>query len=146
MTTLNFPANPTEGQIFQSEVDNRKWKFTDGAWRLFGINSIESALRLERYDLAIADSTDGSGDLETAQVFKIDNTTATAKTVSFTNPPAGRAMTVIVEVTGNAGAINMDAGVTVAKDLDTSLSPTQTVFVFFWNGESFKLMSVTRMG
>lgn len=142
---LDFPASPSEGTVYTSAVDGRTWEFKSGAWRLIGSTSVMDALRLERYDLAIKDSTDGSGDLSEAQVFKVVNDTNTVKTISFTGAPAGRAMTVIVEVIGNAGAVNVDGAIAVAKDLDTSLATTQTVFVFFYNGQAFKLMSVTRM-
>lgn len=142
---LDFPASPAEGRVYTSPVDGRTWEFKSGAWRLVGSDNIQDALRLERYDLAIKDSANGSGDLTEAQVFKVVNNTNTAKTINFTGAPEGRAMTVIVEVVGNAGAVNVGTGITIAKDLDTSLSATQTVFVFFYNGQAFKLMSVTRM-
>jgi len=139
MAVLNFPTNPTENQIY-SVGDGRDWIYIGGVWQLkttvFGIAPI--SLVLDRYDLAFQTTT-GAGNLNVAQVFKIDNSTSSVKTVSFTNAPATRAMTVVLEITGSVGTVNLPAGVVYAQNVDSTLSTVKTMFIMFWNGTEMKV-------
>lgn len=136
MAAIVFPLNPVEDQVHQE--DGRTWVYKNGAWRLISAvtGSNPPSLVLQRYDLAVK-ATTGSSDLAEAQVFTLANSVAGAKAVSFTNMPAGRAMTVVIEVTGNAGAVSMPVGTDFAVGVDTSLSATRTLLILFWNGTKF---------
>lgn len=95
-----------------------------------------SWIRLNRYDLNIVTTT-GACDLSVSNVFKIVNSAATAKTVSFTNPPAGRAATIIVLIEGNAGAINWPAGVVWSDAISPEIGATVTSVVLLWDGTRY---------
>lgn len=138
MAVLNFPTNPAENQIY-SVGDGRDWIYIGGVWQLkttvFGIAPI--SLVLNRYDLAYTTTT-GAGNLNDFQVFKIDNSTNTVKTVSFTNAPASRAMTIVLEITGSVGTVNLPAGIVYAQNVDSTLSSVKTMIIIYWNGTEYR--------
>lgn len=139
MAVLNFPSNPVEDQGYDSG-DGRIWVYKDGAWRqkssVTGMEGI--SLILNRYDLEIK-ATTGAANLNDAQVFTIDNSSNSVKNVTFSNLPAGRAMTVIIEVVGKVGVVNLPAGITYATGVDSTLANTRTMFVLFWNGQAIRV-------
>lgn len=138
MAAIAFPTNPTENQPY--EENGRLWLYQSGKWVLAGTEQGNITLALNRYDLALRNTT-SAANLNDAQVFKIANAGATSKTLSFSNVPAGRAMTVVLVVRGNAGSILMPAGVEYATGIDNTLGTTRTIFVLFWDGEVFTVTS-----
>ena len=90
----------------------------------------------DRYDILV-NTTNGAIDANTTQVIKVDNTTASAKTVTVSNAPAGRAMTFVIKVTGKAGTIAYGNTVTWSGGTAPVLGTTQTLVVLFWDGSSF---------
>lgn len=71
------------------------------------------------------------------QVTVIDNSTSTAKTVTITGAPDGRAMTFVIVVNGGAGAFTWPAGVVWDKNTQPKLGTTRTLVVIFWDGTNF---------
>ena len=71
------------------------------------------------------------------QVTVIDNSTSTAKTVTITGAPDGRAMTFVIVVNGGAGAFTWPAGVVWDKNTHPKLGTTRTLVVIFWDGTNF---------
>lgn len=140
MAALQFPANPSEDQLFQA-ANGSRWIYKGGAWRTYGnVNGMEPVdLTLPRYDLAISPIGAG-GNLDQRQVFTVDNSTAGVKTMSFTNMPAGKAMTVVLVVTGNVGTVAIP-GITFADGIDNTVGPNKTLFVLFWDGAAFTVTS-----
>lgn len=96
---------------------------------------LHQALHRDIYDLATTTGTamDGNG----AQVTTIVNNTSAAKTVTLSNPPAGRAMTFILVIQGNAGVFTWPANVLWDKSTQPKLGATRTVVVIFWDGANF---------
>lgn len=133
MAAIVFPLNPTEDQIYTD--GDLSWIFKADAWRLL-TGAKPPVLVLARYDLAIKPTT-GASDLNDSQVFTVDNSTATAKAITFQNAPAGRAMTVVVDVAGSVGAVTFPVTVEFAAGVDTSLSTTRTLLILFWDGSKF---------
>lgn len=74
---------------------------------------------------------------DTRQVTVIDNSASTAKTVTITGAPAGRAMTFVIVVNGGAGAFTWPAGVVWDKNTQPKLGTTRTIVVIFWDGTNF---------
>lgn len=143
MAAILFPTNPTEDQLFQS-TDGARWIFKNGAWRSYSsVNGLEPVdLTLPRYDLAVAPIGSG-GNLNNQQVFTVDNSVAGVKTMSFTNMPAGKAMTVVLVVTGNVGTIAIP-GITFAEGVENTVGPNKTIFVLFWDGSAFTVTSCVK--
>lgn len=90
----------------------------------------ESA-KLSRYDLASVSIT-ATLDLATSNVFRVD--ASVARTLAFANAPgAGRAMTVVVHISGNS-AVTWPAGIDWDSDAAPELGDTETKVVMFWDG------------
>ncbi len=100
--------------------------------------------KFNKYNLAIETST-GVLDLSSAQVFRIDNSATTAKTISFTNAPADRAMTVVVRIIGSKGVITWPADITWNDNLPPVLGTTLTTVCLLWDGLSWSgAQSITK--
>ena len=135
MTTSFFPANPVEDQVYLKEDTKVAFIFKNNAWRRNGGEFSPVALKLNSYDLLTLAST-GPMDLSAAQVFKVDNTATGTINVDFQNIPAERAMTVVVEVTGNVGTLVFPGSVTFATGAP-ELKEGVNNLVFFKNGSNF---------
>lgn len=140
MAVLDFPTNPTEDQLYQT-AEGKRWIYKNGGWVSYGtVNGMEPVdLTLPRYDLAVAPIGAG-GDLTKEQVFTVNNTTSGVKNITFTGMPSGRAMTVVVVVTGNTGTIAIP-GLTFATGVDNTVGANKTTFVLFWDGAAFTVTS-----
>lgn len=138
MSAIVFPLNPTEDQQF-TDGNGHLWIFKSGSWvsKSTGLGFGPINLRLETYNLAI--KTTNGGNLNESQVFKITNSTSTAKALAFTNTPANRAMTVVVQLIGSAGAVSLPAGSVQAQGVDLTLSTKETFLILFWDGAKFTL-------
>ena len=85
----------------------------------------------DRYDLKIA-STTGVLDLSAQQIFTVNATSN--RTISFLNtPPAGRSMTVVIELQGSGGSITWPT-ITWNGGTAPTLGATSTVVVLLWTG------------
>lgn len=144
MAQIQFPPTPVEGELHDTG-DGRVWVYKDDAWRLYSsVNGNDPLdLKLAVYDLAVSPLA-GTGDLTGHQVFTLDNTANTVKNVNFSGMPADRAMTVIITVKGNAGALNMPAGTIFATGITSAMSASETIFVLFWDGKTFTVTANIR--
>lgn len=88
-----------------------------------------------RYDLTVSVTTSVL-DFGTNQVFKVDNTTASVKSLVVQNAPANRSMTVPVIIMGKVGTVNFPAGVNWDQGKVPTLSNTKTTLIFFWDGST----------
>lgn len=86
-----------------------------------------------RYDLTVSVTTSVL-DFGTNQVFKVDNSTASVKSLVVQNAPANRSMTVPVVIMGKVGTVNFPAGVNWDQGKVPTLSDTKTTLIFFWDG------------
>lgn len=89
----------------------------------------------DKYDLAVTTTT-GTANANTCQVFKIDNTTATTKTVNITNLPANRAMTIIIKVAGSTGTIAYTNTVSWDGGTQPTLGTAFSVIALLWDGSA----------
>lgn len=90
-------------------------------------------VEFNRYDLASVTVT-GVCDAATSNVFVLDNTANTAKTISFANLPAGRVATFVVIINGKAGNMTWPAGVIWNNATAPELGTTVTSVVFLYDG------------
>jgi len=86
-----------------------------------------------RYDLASI-STTATLDLATGNEFKID--ASVARTLSFANVPTGKAMTVVLSITG-ASAITWPAGIRWHEATAPELGATWTIVVLNYDGANW---------
>jgi hypothetical protein len=100
--------------------------------------ALAAAIAFDKYDLKVQAST-GALDFSKQQVHTIDNSAATAKTVTFSGAPAGRAATYVVVILGKAGAVTWPGATTLAWNADTppDLGANRTVVVLLWDGATF---------
>lgn len=135
---LNFPLNPVEGQLYPDPAiaGTPQWVYKAGGWNMVSTAGSGTPINvaLDVYSLAVATGANGAVDLTKEQVKRITNNTNTAKAITFTNAPAGRAMTVALMVVGNAGTVTMPSGTRFASGVDTTLATTRTLFILFWDG------------
>jgi len=122
-TGVNAPAN-----------DGHQWIYKGGVWVSF-----------DRYDLAIqAISATATIDPAVNLFAKVDNSAATAKTITLADGPkvggaiGARALTVVVKINGAAGTITFAAtGATVLVwngGSPPGLTGSRTVLTFLWDG------------
>ena len=92
--------------------------------------------RLNTYDLGPVVTT-GVCDISTSNVFTLANSSAGIKTISFTNAPAGRAMTVVVLVSGKVGNVIWPVGIIWSDNAAPQLGALVTNVVLLWDGTRF---------
>jgi hypothetical protein len=96
--------------------------------------------QLDRYDLKRLDlpvitvATTTTLDTSVAQNYTIDNSNAAVRTMVFTAPPAGRGMTLVLVMLGNAGTPVWPATVKWNKGVVPVYGATKTVLAFLWDG------------
>jgi hypothetical protein len=114
--------------------DAHQWVYKNNAWTAF-----------DRYDLAIQQiSATATIDPATNLFAKVDNSAATAKTITLADGPktagsiGARALAVVVKINGAAGAITFAAsGATVLVwngGTPPTLTGSRTVLTFLWDG------------
>lgn len=125
---------PPAAGISAPANDGHQWIYKGTGWASF-----------DRYDLPIQQiSATATIDPANYLVAKIDNSAATAKTITLADGPkaagaiGARALTVVVKINGSAGVITFAAtGATVLVwngGTPPSLTGTRTVLTFFWDG------------
>lgn len=103
-------------------------------------------IAFNRYDLPYTDAANGVMNLSVNQVFKIDaTTTGAAVALSFTNPPVGKSMVVVVQVNGSTRSVTLPVGTTVMDTVDNTLGVVMTVMTFFYDGAKFYLMNSSKI-
>lgn len=103
-------------------------------------------ISFDRYDLPFSTTVNGVMDLNANQVFKVDATTAgDAVALSFTNPPVGKSMVVVVQVNGSTRSVTLPVGTTVMDTVDNTLGVVMTVMTFFYDGTKFYLMNSSKI-
>lgn len=122
-----FMGNFGGGNVYSPNNDGKQYIRVGNTWQQFN-----------HYDL-LATATTGACDLTVGNVFTLDNSTTTAKTISFVSPPAGRATTVVLLIKGNAGALTWPGAsvVTWSDSMVPELGVKLTNVVLLWDGSSF---------
>ncbi len=87
--------------------------------------------KLDRYDLLVT-STTGAMDVSVSQVFKVDGTAS--KTMSFSNLPSNRAMTIVIVFTGSGATLSWPSGLLWSNATAPTLAATRTVVTVLWDG------------
>lgn len=90
-------------------------------------------VEFNRYDVNIVQTT-GELDIGVSNYFKIDNTTNTIKTVSFTNLPVDRGTTIVVLIDGNVGTVIWPESIIWNANTAPEPKPTLTNVVFLYDG------------
>ena len=136
MPAIKFQPPFIEGQG-QILANGAKTVYRNGAWRLvpYAMTGPTVTLALDRYDLAV-ETTTGVLDLSEAQSYKLVNSDAGAKTISFVNVPVDRAISVVLQIQGNAGTVSFPGGL-VWPEGNPTLVNGANLFVIYYNGATF---------
>ena len=119
---MDYPSVDAQGGLVKRNVQ------ADIASRLA---SGEESASLTRYDLASV-ATTATLDLAASNVFRVD--ASSPVTLAFANTPgAGRAMTVVVHITGNS-AVTWPTGITWDAQEAPTLGDAFTRVVLIWDG------------
>lgn len=132
----------SDGQIndlFLNTLTQEYWKKTGVAvWTSQGIFTQKP---LDRYDIlqntidAAPAGTTTNIDVNACQSFLLVNTAN--RTLTFTTPPAGRTMSLVLVVSGNAGALTFPSTVKWNKATVPTLGAVKTMLTFFWDGSDW---------
>ncbi|QPI14614.1 putative tail fiber protein [Salmonella phage GEC_vB_MG] len=106
--------------VLEAPTDSGYYIRVNSAWK-----------KLDRYDLLVT-STTGAMDVGVSQVFKVDGTAS--KTMSFTNLPANRAMTIVIVFAGSGASLTWPAGLSWSNGTAPVLGATRTVVTILWDG------------
>lgn len=106
--------------VTEAPSDNGYYVRSNGAWK-----------KLDRYDLRVMSAT-GTLDSSVSNVFTMDGTTN--KTLTITNLPSGRAMTIVVKFLGNGGSMTWPTPMAWSNGTAPTLGVTRTIVTFFWDG------------
>ena len=106
--------------VLEAPTDSGYYVRVNSAWK-----------KLDRYDLLVT-STTGAMDVSVSQVFKVDGTAN--KTMSFTNLPANRAMTIVIVFTGSGASLTWPGNLAWSNGTSVTLGTTRTVVTILWDG------------
>ena len=106
--------------VLEAPTDSGYYLRVNSAWK-----------KLDRYDLLVTSST-GAMDVNVSQVFKVDGTAN--KTMSFTNLPANRAMTIVIVFTGSGASLTWPGNLAWSNGTAVTLGTTRTVVTILWDG------------
>lgn len=106
--------------VLEAPKDSGYYVRQNGAWK-----------KLDRYDLLVT-STTGAMDVSVSQVFKVDGTAS--KTMSFTNLPTNRAMTIVIVFAGSGASLTWPSGLAWSNGTAPVLGTTRTVITILWDG------------
>lgn len=106
--------------VLEAPKDNGYYLRVNGAWK-----------KLDRYDLNVVTST-GVMDISVAQAFKVDGTAN--KTMSFTNLPPNRIMTIVIVFNGGGASLTWPSGLAWSNGLSPVLGAIRTVVTILWDG------------
>lgn len=97
------------------------------------VRSASAWQRLNRYDLSVT-STTANLDASVNQVFTVD--LSSAKTLTISNLPTGRAMPIVVIFTGNAGGVVWSNTISWTDNTAPTYSANRTVVTLLWDGSA----------
>lgn len=106
--------------VLEAPTDSGYYVRVNSAWK-----------KLDRYDLLVTSST-GAMDVNVSQVFKVDGTAN--KTMSFTNLPANRAMTIVIVFSGSGASLTWPSNLAWSNGTAVTLGTTRTVVTILWDG------------
>ncbi|AKJ73310.1 capsid and scaffold protein [Salmonella phage 41] len=106
--------------VLEAPGDNGYYLRVNSAWK-----------KLDRYDLLVTSST-GAMDVSVSQAFKVDGTTN--KSMTFTNLPANRIMTIVIVFNGGGASLNWPAALAWSNGAPPVLGTTRTVVTILWDG------------
>lgn len=89
--------------------------------------------KVDRYDLLIS-ATSGALDAAVSMNYTLDNTAATAKTITFAGFTANRAITAVIKIKGNAGNLTWPGTIVWNNSVAPTLGTTSTIVVLYWDG------------
>ena len=158
----DFPDVPTDGKAYvrrdgqwietinleDAPNDNAEYVRSNNAWKTLSkiqdlpqgaVGSFHRTAqgwsRFNRYDLEQGADASGVLDLALKQVFNINVTTA--KTISFANVPTGRAISVVVVLSGNAGTLTWPNDITWDNNTAPTLGAINTVVLLLYTGSKW---------
>lgn len=106
--------------VLEAPTDSGYYVRVNSAWK-----------KLDRYDLLVTSST-GAMDVNVSQVFKVDGTAN--KTMSFTNLPPNRAMTIVIVFSGSGASLTWPGTLAWSNGTAVTLGTTRTVVTILWDG------------
>lgn len=106
--------------VLEAPADSGYYVRVNSAWK-----------KLDRYDLLVTSST-GAMDVNVSQVFKVDGTAN--KTMSFTNLPPNRAMTIVIVFSGSGASLTWPGTLAWSNGTAVTLGTTRTVVTILWDG------------
>jgi len=136
---MQDPLNPKDGAYYLRFSKNKSWvefKVAPSDDKLY-MSKNGDWVAFDRYDVLMKKiTTTYQIDPLVEQFVKLDNTAATAKTISLKAGPKDRGMVVVLVVVGITGGLLYDS-TNIKWDLNTipSLSGTRNVISFVWDGE-----------
>lgn len=142
------------GNVYEAPKDGKQYARIDGNWSLvtvleapqdsgYYVRSNGAWKKLDRYDLRVMSAT-GVLDASVANVFEMDGTSN--KTLSITNLPTGRAMTVVVKFLGNGGSMTWPTPMAWSNGTPPTLGVTRTIVTFFWDGKDLTGVQAMTVG
>lgn len=141
-TTWGSLGHMGGGNVYDAPKDGKQYSRIDGDWTLISVleapqdsgyyvRSNGAWKKLDRYDLRVMSAT-GALDAAVSNVFTVDGTTS--KTITISNLPAGRAMTVVVKFIGKGGSMTWPTPMAWSNGTQPALGTTRTILTFFWDG------------
>lgn len=148
-TTWAFLGKLGGGNVYDVPVDGKGYIRRDMAWEEHTVFEVDTPVagadyvrngvdktwkRVDKYNVATG-ATTGAMDLDLQQSFIVDATSA--RTMSVSNVPVDRAMTLVIVFEGTGGVITWFSGITWNNDTPPELGTTRTVVVLFWDGTNW---------
>jgi len=128
-TTWSLLGTLGGGNVYDANLDGVAYVRQNGAW-------VSLQTTLNRYSLSTSTgslvSTTMTLDASLANVFTLDGTTA--KGITITNLPSGRAETLVLVFSGAGGSITWNTTVGWSGGTTPSYGTTRTLITLFWDG------------
>lgn len=122
-TTWAYLGKLGGGNVYDVNVDGKYYLRKDRNWVQFN--------NVDRYDLATGTTT-GAMDMAIQQTYIIDITVD--RTLSVTNVPANRSLTLVIVFKGTGGKVTWFSGITWTGGEPPTLGTEKTVVVLLWDG------------
>lgn len=132
------------GNVYLPSADGNKKVMFEGSWVDLWADEIPSPGLYFRTDkgwepvtvisFPIAKPADGTLDVSKSQVFHLDG--KKDYTITFTNLPADKALTIPVTFDGTGGMISWESRVVWSRNEAPVMGTTRTTIVLFWDGKN----------
>jgi len=141
-TNWAFQGKVGGGNVYKPASDDKKYVILNGLWVELPVDDVGAGSegvymrvagawrRLNRYDLAVQ-ATTAVLDLEVSNCWRVDATAA--RTLSLTNIPTGRAITVVITLKGTAN-ITWPANINWNGNAQPTLGATITLVTLYFDG------------